>query len=86
MGVQSDILFPVAQQRELNKFLRYGPPGLSPSLFGVRPSPCGWGGVAGGRRAGTPVTYYELDSMYGHDTFLIDIRAVGAAVKGHLEP
>ncbi len=58
MGVQSDILFPVSQQRDLNKFLRRGK---------------------------TPVTYYELDSMYGHDTFLIDVRAVGAAVKGHVD-
>ena len=27
------------------------------------------------------VTYYELPSMYGHDTFLLDVVAVGAAVK-----
>ncbi|RIB02346.1 Alpha/Beta hydrolase protein [Gigaspora rosea] len=31
------------------------------------------------------VTYYELDSMYGHDTFLIDLTNVGGAIKGHLE-
>ncbi|RDD42157.1 putative serine-O-acetyltransferase cys2 [Trichoplax sp. H2] len=31
------------------------------------------------------VTYYELNSIYGHDTFLLDINNVGAAVKGHLE-
>lgn len=31
------------------------------------------------------VTYYELNTLYGHDTFLIDVNAVGAAVKGHLE-
>ncbi|KNC73796.1 hypothetical protein SARC_13647 [Sphaeroforma arctica JP610] len=31
------------------------------------------------------VTYYELDSIYGHDTFLLDVDNVGAAVKGHLE-
>lgn len=41
--------------------------------------------VMGGRDAGVRVTYYELDSMFGHDTFLIDIPAVGSAVKGHLE-
>ena len=30
------------------------------------------------------VTYYELPSIYGHDTFLLDVVAVGAAVKvGH---
>jgi homoserine O-acetyltransferase len=34
---------------------------------------------------GTKVTYYELRAKYGHDTFLIDIQTVGAAVKGHLE-
>lgn len=27
------------------------------------------------------VTYYELPSIYGHDTFLLDVIAVGAAVK-----
>eukprot|EP00919_Chromeraceae_sp_WS-2016_P052252 GHVR01123913.1.p1 GENE.GHVR01123913.1~~GHVR01123913.1.p1 ORF type:complete len:607 (+),score=140.85 GHVR01123913.1:31-1821(+) len=32
----------------------------------------------------TSVVYYELDSDFGHDTFLIDVNTVGAAVKGHL--
>jgi hypothetical protein len=27
------------------------------------------------------VTFYELNSIYGHDTFLLDVVAVGAAVK-----
>jgi homoserine acetyltransferase len=31
------------------------------------------------------VTYYELDALYGHDTFLIDIPNISMAVKGHLE-
>eukprot|EP00128_Syssomonas_multiformis_P011790 Colp12_sorted_trinity150504_noHs@3324 len=31
------------------------------------------------------VTYYELDALYGHDTFLLDVYNVGAAVKGHLQ-
>eukprot|EP00842_Homolaphlyctis_polyrhiza_P006417 jgi/Hompol1/6777/HPOL_000933-RA len=31
------------------------------------------------------VTYYELDALYGHDTFLIDQVNVGSAIKGHLE-
>lgn len=58
VGVQSDILFPVHQQREL----------------------------AQGLRAASPhVTYYELDSLYGHDTFLLDLYGVGGAVKGFLE-
>ncbi|CAO3681568.1 unnamed protein product [Umbelopsis ramanniana] len=59
LGVQSDILFPVWQQKEIAECLR----------------------AAGNKN----VTYYELDSMYGHDTFLIDGVSVGGAVKGHLE-
>ena len=27
------------------------------------------------------VTYYELNSLYGHDTFLLDLSGVGAGVK-----
>ncbi|KAH3793325.1 hypothetical protein DPMN_146833 [Dreissena polymorpha] len=27
------------------------------------------------------VTYYEIDSIYGHDTFLLDLNNIGAAVK-----
>ena len=27
------------------------------------------------------MTYYELTSKYGHDTFLLDINNVGVAVK-----
>ncbi|KAJ2886164.1 homoserine O-acetyltransferase [Coemansia aciculifera] len=59
LGVQSDILFPVRQQKEIADILR--------------------------RAGNTRVTYYELDAMYGHDTFLIDVTNVGAAIKGHLE-
>ncbi|KAJ2085459.1 homoserine O-acetyltransferase [Coemansia sp. RSA 487] len=59
LGVQSDILFPVKQQKEIADILR--------------------------RAGNTRVTYYELDAMYGHDTFLIDVINVGAAIKGHLE-
>ncbi|KAJ2706287.1 homoserine O-acetyltransferase [Coemansia sp. IMI 203386] len=59
LGVQSDILFPVAQQKEIADILR----------------------KAGNKN----VTYYELDAMYGHDTFLIDLVNVGGAIKGHLE-
>eukprot|EP00455_Lapot_gusevi_P016061 TRINITY_DN1821_c0_g1_i3.p1 TRINITY_DN1821_c0_g1~~TRINITY_DN1821_c0_g1_i3.p1 ORF type:complete len:453 (+),score=91.74 TRINITY_DN1821_c0_g1_i3:59-1360(+) len=58
IGVQSDILFPVWQQRELAHLLK---------------------------KAGTQVTYYELDAYYGHDTFLIDVQTVGSALKGYLE-
>ncbi|KAI8803863.1 homoserine O-acetyltransferase [Cladochytrium replicatum] len=59
LGVQSDILFPIWQQKEIADSLR-----------------------AGGNKA---VTYYELDALYGHDTFLIDRVNVGGAIKGHLE-
>ncbi|KAI8988390.1 homoserine O-acetyltransferase [Mycotypha africana] len=59
LGVQSDILFPVWQQKEIAECLR----------------------AAGNKR----VTYYELDAMFGHDTFLIDRVSVGGAIKGHLE-
>ena len=59
LGAQSDILFPVWQQKEIAECLR----------------------VAGNKR----VTYYELDGMFGHDTFLIDRVSVGGAIKGHLE-
>lgn len=29
----------------------------------------------------TKVTFYEINSIYGHDSFLIDLNNVGAAVK-----
>ena len=59
IGVQSDILFPVWQQKEIADCLK---------------------------RAGNKnVSYFELDALYGHDTFLIDEVNVGSAIKGHLE-
>ncbi|KAG0340300.1 hypothetical protein BG000_000237 [Podila horticola] len=59
LGIQSDILFPVWQQKEVADCLR--------------------------EMGNKNVTYYELDSMYGHDAFLLEIVNVGSAVKGHLE-
>ncbi|ORZ26518.1 homoserine O-acetyltransferase [Lobosporangium transversale] len=59
LGIQSDILFPVWQQKEVADCLR--------------------------QTGNKTVTYYELDSMYGHDAFLLEIINVGSAVKGHLE-
>ncbi|KAI8823360.1 Alpha/Beta hydrolase protein [Fimicolochytrium jonesii] len=59
LGVQSDILFPHWQQKEIAACLK----------------------DAGNAH----VTYYELDALYGHDTFLIDVNGIGGAVKGHLE-
>jgi len=38
------------------------------------------------RSVGNPgVVYYELDCVYGHDSFLLDAVSIGPAVKGHLE-
>jgi homoserine O-acetyltransferase len=55
MGVTTDILFPIHQQRELARLLK----------------------AAGNNN----VVYYELDSIFGHDTFLIDIDNVGSAIR-----
>lgn len=42
--------------------------------------------AAGIRAAGNSrVTFYELDAIYGHDTFLLDLNGVGLAVKGFLD-
>lgn len=27
------------------------------------------------------VSYYEIDSIYGHDTFLLEVNDIGSAVK-----
>lgn len=59
IGVQTDILFPVRQQRYLAESLQNA-----------------------GNEA---VTYYELNSLYGHDTFLLDLNGVGSGMKGFLE-
>lgn len=58
LGIQSDLLFPINQQRELAEAFR---------LLGNR-----------------NVIYYELDSPFGHDTFLIDETGVGGAIRGFL--
>lgn len=57
--MQSDILIPSWQQKELASKLK--------------------------EAGNDSVAYYELDALYGHDTFLLDVHNVGAAVKGHLE-
>jgi homoserine O-acetyltransferase len=59
VGVTSDILFPVWQQRELA------------TLLG---------------EVNSSVTYSEIDSPYGHDTFLIELEAIGDPVRHHLAP
>lgn len=58
LGVQSDILFPVWQQKEYADAIR---------------------------AINKNVTYYELDTLFGHDTFLLDTVSVGGAMKGFLE-
>ncbi|EGG09742.1 uncharacterized protein MELLADRAFT_95212 [Melampsora larici-populina 98AG31] len=58
LGIQSDLLFPINQQRELAESFR---------LIGNQ-----------------NVSYYELDSPFGHDTFLIDLTGVGGAIRGFL--
>ncbi|XP_067662744.1 serine O-succinyltransferase-like [Haliotis asinina] len=59
IGIQTDILFPIWQQRKLAQVLQDA--------------------------GNDAVTFYELNSMYGHDTFLLDLNGVGTAVKGFLE-
>lgn len=59
LGVQTDMLIPCWQQKEVVDTLR----------------------KSGNNR----VTYYELDSIFGHDTFLLDLTNVGGAIKGSLE-
>jgi hypothetical protein len=59
IGVQTDVLFPVWQQKQIADSLR-----------------------AAGNKS---VVYYELDSIFGHDAFLLEQHSIGPAVKGHLE-
>ncbi|HKX45635.1 MAG TPA: homoserine O-acetyltransferase [Planctomycetota bacterium] len=58
IGVSSDILFPVWQQRELARLLEL---------------------------SATAVRYEEIDSPYGHDTFLIEHERVGGVLAEFLE-
>ncbi|CAF1407192.1 unnamed protein product [Adineta steineri] len=59
LGSQTDILFPIWQQKQLAEGLI---------------------------NAGNPrVTFFELNSIFGHDTFLLDVNGVSTALKGFLE-
>ncbi|CAF0991655.1 unnamed protein product [Rotaria sordida] len=59
LGSQTDILFPIWQQKQLTDELI---------------------------KSGNPdVTFFELNSIFGHDTFLLDINSVSSALKGFLE-
>lgn len=59
LGVTTDILFPIWQQKQLADVCR----------------------AAGNGK----VTFYSLDSVYGHDTFLLNLNDIGSAVKGFLD-
>lgn len=59
LGVQTDMLIPCWQQKEIVEVLS--------------------------KTGNDKVTYYELDSIFGHDTFLLDLTNVGGAIKGSLE-
>ncbi|CAF3943488.1 unnamed protein product [Rotaria magnacalcarata] len=59
LGSQTDILFPIWQQKQLAE-------GLIES-------------------GNSSVTFFELNSIFGHDTFLLDINGVSTALKGFLE-
>lgn len=58
IGVSSDLLYPVATQREVAELVR---------------------------RGGASTRYLELDSIYGHDSFLILVDEFGRPIKAHLE-
>jgi homoserine O-acetyltransferase len=55
MGIDSDILFPTYQQREMVRFLH---------------------------NIGVDVSYFEIDSPYGHDAFLIEYEQMVPVVRG----
>jgi len=59
LGSQTDILFPIWQQKQLAE-------GLIQS-------------------GNSRVTFFELNSIFGHDTFLLDVNGVSTALKGFLE-
>jgi homoserine O-acetyltransferase len=58
VGVDSDMLFPVQQQRDLASALR---------------------------QHDCAVTYRELETQHGHDTFLVEQRALGDLMRAHIE-
>jgi len=61
MGVESDILFPAWQQREIAETLR-----------------------AAGNRSVTHVELGEDKSLFGHDTFLLDLEHIGGNIRSFL--
>ncbi|ODV95625.1 hypothetical protein PACTADRAFT_34184 [Pachysolen tannophilus NRRL Y-2460] len=69
IGVESDILFPAWQQREIVDLLRQG---------------CKQQGLGDGSNI-KHVELSEEVSMYGHDTFLLSLEHIGEPVKHFLE-
>ncbi|CAF3793510.1 unnamed protein product [Rotaria sordida] len=59
LGAQTDILFPIWQQKQLAEELI--------------------------KSGNSNVTFFELNSIFGHDTFLLDVNGVSTALKGFLE-
>jgi homoserine O-acetyltransferase len=55
IGINSDILFPTYQQREMVRFLH---------------------------NIGVDVSYFEINSPYGHDAFLIEYEQMIPAIRG----
>lgn len=74
LGVTSDVLFPVEQQREMVSLLKEAGYVLHYCTT------CYWL-LYCARIGNDKVTYYELSSIYGHDTFLLDVNNLGVAVK-----
>ena len=84
LGVTSDILFPVEQQREMAEKLKttgqYTTMEFSLILNAKKLSVLIF--FCFQLILGNPhTTYYELTSIYGHDTFMLDVSNVGVAIK-----
>ena len=93
MGVNSDILFPISQQQEIASTLKYVSVHATVSIIYHRDRHQHtfifmhfYFLYLSFRRLGNEsVAYYELNSIFGHDTFLLDVAGVGGAIRGHLE-
>ncbi|XP_077997942.1 uncharacterized protein LOC144451056 [Glandiceps talaboti] len=59
LGVNTDNMYPVEQQRKLVELLQ--------------------------KSGNDAVTLFEINSIYGHDSFLLDLSNFGTAIKGYLE-
>jgi len=77
LGVQTDTLYPITLQRELAEAIRAS---SSSSSSPDRPHHH----QKQQQQKGPTVSYFELHSPFGHDTFLIDLDGVGGAIRGFL--